>query len=89
VTPEQIDSLNLTPMPGKRSDVRAGAFEARYGELVQVEVEAIHPDTLRRLYEDAINALWDVSAFDQVREREAEERAELEALLERYEEADE
>jgi hypothetical protein len=89
VTPEQIDSLKLTPMPGKRSDARADAFEARHGELVQVEVEAIHPDTLRRLYQEAIDEVWDASTFDRVCERENLERDELEALLERYEDTNE
>jgi hypothetical protein len=89
VTPEQIDSLNLTPMPGKRSDARADAFEARHGELVQVEVEAIHPDTLRRLYQEAIDGVWDKSAYDSVCAREAQERADLEDLLNHYEDEEE
>jgi hypothetical protein len=85
VTPDQINALSLTPMPGKRSDARAAGFEARHGQLVQVEVEAIHPDTLHRLYQDAIDPLWDTSAYEQVREREAKERSDLEGLLGRYE----
>jgi hypothetical protein len=81
VTPEQIGSLGLTPMPGKSSDARAAGFRARHGQLVQVEVEAIHPETLRALYADAVAEVWDTSTYEEVLAREAHERSELERLL--------
>jgi hypothetical protein len=80
VTAEQVTSLGLPPMPGKASDARAAGFVARHGQLVQVEVEAIHPDTLRQLYQDAIDAVWDTSRFEDVVRREAGERHGLVAL---------
>jgi hypothetical protein len=86
VTQEQVATLGLMPMPGKRSDSRAASFEARYGELVQVEVEAVHPDTLRQLYQDAVDEWWDTSTFERVCAREAKERAALVQVLDRYEE---
>jgi hypothetical protein len=85
VNPEQIQTLGLPPLPGKASDARAAAFVARHGQLVQVEVEAVRPDTLRGLYQNAINALWDTSAYEAVRERERKERDQLDALLDDYE----
>ena len=81
VLPEQIEELALTPRPGKASDSRAAGFTARYGSLVQVEVEAVHPDTLQQLYQEAIDAVWDTSAFDDVLDREKTERDALHALL--------
>jgi hypothetical protein len=85
VTPEQISELGLTAMPGKRSDARAGAFMARYGQLVQVEVEAVHPETLRHLYQAAIDERWDKSTYERVCTLEDSERGELEAVLARFE----
>jgi hypothetical protein len=46
VTADQIDALGLVPMMGKASDPRAAGFAAKHGALVQVEAEAIDPDTL-------------------------------------------
>lgn len=58
VRPGQVDELGLVVNPGKASDSRAGAFVARHGELVQVEVEAIEPDVLRQLYTAALEGFW-------------------------------
>jgi hypothetical protein len=68
-------------MPGKASDARAAAFVARHGQLMQVEVEAVHPGTLRQLYQDAIDSVWDVSAFNDVKQRELGERRRLRDLV--------
>jgi hypothetical protein len=81
VTAEQVEALELPPLPGKRTDARAAGFEARHGRLVQVEVEAVPPETLRRLYQEAISAEWDVSAYEAVLAREADERDRLLDLL--------
>jgi hypothetical protein len=85
VNADQVTALNLPPMPGKASDARAAAFVARHGELVQVEVEAVHPDTLRQLYQDAIDTVWDTTTYGEVVERERAERDGLHALLDRIE----
>jgi hypothetical protein len=81
VKAEQVVSLGLAPMPGKASDARAAAFVARHGQLMQVEVEAVHPGTLRQLYQDAIDSVWDVSAFNDVKQRELGERRRLRDLV--------
>ena len=74
VLPEQIASLSLVPQPGKDTDSRAGDFIDRHGSLFQVEVEAIHPNTLRKLYQDAIDKYLDVSEYDRQVQRENDER---------------
>jgi hypothetical protein len=38
---------------------------------VQVELEALDPTDLRRLYEDALDPFWDTSAFEPALERSA------------------
>jgi hypothetical protein len=53
VTVEQIADLRLPTRPTKRSDSRAASFEAEFG-LGSVELDAIHPETLRRIVHDSI-----------------------------------
>jgi hypothetical protein len=86
VTADQVEALGLPPLPGKASDARAAAFEARHGRLVQVEVEAVHPETLRGLYQDAIDRYWDESAFEAVLTRESKERETLLAFADEFSE---
>jgi hypothetical protein len=77
VLPEQISTYNLIPAPGKATDSLAAGFVARHGELVQVEVEALEPTVLRDLITDALEPLWDASAFEAVKALEDRERARL------------
>lgn len=72
-----MTDFNLPPAPGKASDSRAAAFTARHGRLVQVELEALDPTDLRRLYEDALAPFWDTTAFDAAL---AQERSDVDAL---------
>ncbi len=80
VLPEQIASLGLSPMPGKSTDSRAAGFRTRHGQLVQVEVEAVHPVTLRGLYQEAVDGFWDVSAYAACKATEKREREILKKL---------
>lgn len=52
-------------------------FMAKYRRLFQVEVDAIDPDVLRDMVDDAVDAIWDQSAYDVVMDREKIERAKL------------
>ena len=85
VLPVQIESLGLPPMMGKRTDSRAASFTATHGRLVQVEVEAIPPNVLQRLYEEAFHRFWDMAAYEAVLEREEPMVTDLRALLAKYE----
>lgn len=78
---EQVATYNLPPQMGKRTDSRAAGFVAKHGALVQVELDALPPDRLRQLYEDALAPYWDPDAYARVRHLEDAERAELEAAL--------
>lgn len=79
VNADQIDEYGLVPQPGKRTDSRAAGFVARHGQLVQVEVEALDPADLRRLYETATFSYWDESTYEAVLEREDADIEELTA----------
>jgi len=63
LTPEQVAEHDLPVMMGKATDSRANGFTARHGQLVQVELDALPPDTLRRAYEDALAQWWDDAAY--------------------------
>jgi len=73
----QVAEYNLPPQPGKASDSRAAGFVARHGELVQVELDALPPEVLRELYQEAVDQFWDMSAFEEVMSREEAEEASL------------
>jgi hypothetical protein len=84
VTPEIIDTYHLPENPGKATDTRARSFAAEHGRLVQVEVEAIDPNDLRSLLQEAISPYWNDDAYQRVLDLEREQRAELQRLVERY-----
>ncbi|MBQ0902679.1 hypothetical protein [Micromonospora sp. U21] len=79
---EQVRQYRLPPNPGKAEDSRAGAFVARHGELVQVELDALDPADLRQLFTAAIAEFWDTSAYESAIAREAADRAALARVAE-------
>jgi hypothetical protein len=79
VTVDQIAAWDLLTRPTKGSDSRAAKFEAEFGRG-SVELDAIHPDTLRSLVRDAIEQHLDFRKLDFLRTVEAEERRALEML---------
>lgn len=73
VTPAQIDEWRLPTRPTKASDTRAKKFGP-----VSVELDAIPPDTLRHLVEEAINRHLPQDKLNVLR---VAERSERECLL--------
>jgi len=80
LTEQQVQEYELPENPGKRQDPRANGFEARYGRLVQVEVDALPPEVLRELFAAALAEYVDTSAFEAALEQEAAERKVLDGL---------
>jgi hypothetical protein len=79
LTWEQVEDYELPPLPGKATDSRAAAFARKHGD-VQVELDALPPEVLRQLFEEAAAPFADVSAYGAVLREEENERRELEAL---------
>jgi hypothetical protein len=77
LTADQVEEYDLPPAPGKATDARASAFEARHGRLVQVKLDALPPDTLRELYADELADWWDHDAYQSVLYAEADDRRRL------------
>lgn len=74
LTVEQVEEYDLPPAMGKATDTRAAGFIERYGELVQVELDALPPDILRDLYWMAISEVFDMPTWEQVVWREEMDR---------------
>lgn len=77
LTAEQVDAFDLPPQMGKATDTRAAGFVEKHGALVQVELDALPPEQLRALYEEAFGRYWDMSVFREVLHVEASERERL------------
>jgi hypothetical protein len=69
----QVDAYGLPLMPGKDTDARAEQFIARHGELRQVELDALDPDDLRGLYQQALDQYWNQDAYQAALDLEAED----------------
>jgi hypothetical protein len=77
LTEAQVTEYDLPPAMGKAGDSRASTFIAKYGRLVQVELDALPPDVLRGLFQAAIDELWDTSKYEAVLEQERRDRRRL------------
>lgn len=77
LTADQLAEYDLPEMPGKKTDSRAAGFIERHGRLAQVEIDALDPRDLRRLFEEALAPFWDKSAYQAVLEDEARQRDKL------------
>ena len=73
LTALQVRDYRLPVNPGKATDSRAAGFIDRHGSLMQVELDALDPDTLRSLFQDAIGGYWDTSTYEAVLAREQED----------------
>jgi hypothetical protein len=69
VTPEQIDAWDLPTRPTKTSDTRSKGF----GEI-SVELDAIEPDQLRELVQEAIERHLPQHQFEVLKAAEESER---------------
>jgi hypothetical protein len=80
LTADQVEQFDLPVNPGKAADSRASGFIKRHGALMQVEVDALPPETLRELYSDALASFWDATTYEGVLTKEASDRELLTSL---------
>jgi hypothetical protein len=92
-----IEQLGLPVLQGKATDSRAPKFIERHPRIhhqyafgrdsqgrtipVQVELDAVDPNGLRDLFQDAIDQFWDTSSFEAIVAREDADRARLETAM--------
>jgi hypothetical protein len=79
LTSQQVEEHGLPEQMGKATDSRAQSFVARHGRLIQVELDALPPDVLHDLFEQAMGRFWELEAFAAAFEKERAEAASLEA----------
>lgn len=75
-----VDKYELPPMPGKTTDSRKAKFILAEGELVQVELDALPPEELRKLYQKQIDKYWDDRAYQESLEQEKRDQKKLDKL---------
>lgn len=81
LTSAQVKKYDLPPMPGKQTDSRSARFIMKHGELVQVELDALPPEELRKLYEKALFKHFNKKVWEKVKAQEEEERLGLRDAL--------
>ena len=86
---EQVEEYALPENPGKEKSPNAAKFIAKYGENIQVELDAVPPDVLREIYAEAIEPYWDEDAHAAALEREDVEREQLRAGAAKFTDGDE
>lgn len=76
----QVIEWKLPPAPAKETDSRT----ANWDGLGQVELDAVKPEVLQRMCEDAINKLFDHDLYDELVEQEEGERVVYRTQLREY-----
>lgn len=66
----QVEEWNLPPAPAKKGDSRT----ANWDGIGQVELDAVDPDKLKSMAEDAILSVFDQDLFDQLNDIEEQEQ---------------
>ena len=80
VTWEQVETHQLPVLPDKTTDSRARTFTKTRGQLAQIEVEALDPNTLHNIYTQAISPYIDLTTWNQVIQAEQADRQTLTRL---------
>jgi len=81
LTKEQVIEHNLPPQPVKQSDCRAEQWRETEGEDV-CELDALGPDLLKEIIEEAISERLDDTAFGKMMAREVVDRITLKEMVE-------
>ncbi len=80
LTHDHIERFNLVPnMEAKKTSSQYKKFYDRYGTDDVFEVEALRPAQLQELLKEAIDSVMDVELFNQEREQEMTDAADIEA----------
>lgn len=80
---DQVQEMNLPPAPVKVTDSRSRGYIEQYGDEVW-ELDAIDPETLRLLIEEAIAAEVDQDEYDAVEAEQDRHRDQLTAVANRW-----
>ncbi len=76
LTTKQVEQYNPPPNPTKLTDSRAKGYIKKHGHECW-EVDALDPGTLQQLIRDEFEAIIDVDAMNDVRDREERDKERL------------
>lgn len=82
----QVEQFHLPPNPVKLTDSRASGYTAQFGQG-SWELDALEPEFLMTLISNKIDEFVDDSIWDATLRREETEKADLQLLSSKYEEA--
>ncbi len=77
---DQVVKWNLPPAPAKSGDSRTASWDG----LGQVELDAVSPERLSVLINNSIQDIFDDDAYNELQEREDQEREQYQAELKKY-----
>jgi len=80
LTAEQIKKYNPPPNPAKMSDPRAKEFMRLYGGM-SWEVDALPPNVLNKLLDKEIRKHIDIDLYEEIVNREGEDKEKLRSLI--------
>lgn len=80
LTKEQIQKYDPPPNPAKITDPRAGWYISKYGEE-SWELDALKPDVLEKIVDDAVLEYLDLSIYNKMVEKEAKDKARLRDII--------
>jgi hypothetical protein len=83
LTSQQIAKYNPPPNPAKITDSRAAKYIEIYGEH-SWEVDALKPEILNSLLENAILQIIDIDKYNSTLELEQKEKTELSTIIDKY-----
>jgi len=75
----QVVAWNLPPAPTKETDTRSG----KWGGLGQVELDAVEPNKIKELCNDAIESMFNDDLYEELKEQESEEKDKFKKILKR------
>lgn len=85
LTMDQVDTYNPPPNPAKITDSRCDKYIQEYGEE-SWELDALEPQMLTQLIRDEVTAYRDDDLYQQICDREKQEKAELRMVEDNYHE---
>lgn len=83
LTREQIDEYDPPPNPAKMTDTRGAAYMDQHGDS-SWELDALPPDALQGILEDAIQRHIDVDLYDEVLRAESNDNDSIDDLIAKY-----
>lgn len=80
---DQIEQYQPPPNPAKETDSRFAAYQQQFGDE-SWELDALDPNTLLAIIQEAIDGVKDLDLFDELKERENSERKILSKASEKW-----